>query len=498
MTRRFEREESSNRPRRVADERQSRSGATAALALQRSAGNQAVTRLLARKKGSKKVMQDLGTPQVLQLRDSEIAVQDELARELDVVLDAAFKASPAARTAANAQFSADMRGEQNAESAARMERMTHAAQRFEANSDSYESLTYIGAIVLTRPAKTIDELKRSATLVDLPNANAFGSQLKHSLPGGAYDLVVMHGLEDLVIANTLTSMEKARQLEYLVEAGLPDDKHAIVVEVHYYRNRSTGQTKFHKDTKGETLFVNLSFTNKQPMLGPEYIVTPESDEIYEKGVKQQLPEVFVADLEAFKRAVRADKRVIRATVLEPNGIVAFVDEAIHHKTPTPGRRTASATTLADALEKVYGAEYRDAAAAYVSYEKAFGLTRKAYKDYLTTAQAKARSGEWKALLKRSGSLKDVKLDREQLRAWLPATFAVDANDLLEQANPDFAESSRPVGQAKSHTITVRQKGESPLERQASTQNLGQPAVAQGGKRSFFRTWVRAVPRSRLK
>ena len=50
------------------------------------------------------------------------------------------------------------------------------------------------------------------------------------------------------------------------------------------------------------------------------------------------------------------------------------------------------------------------------------------------------------------------------------------------------------------TIPVRHKGEEPLKRRMSMENLSQYKVTptKDGKRSFFRTWVRAVPRANLK
>jgi len=307
------------------------------------------------------------------------------------------------------------------------------------------------------------------------------------------------GLAKLVIDNTLTTMAKAHQLEYFRKAGLPDDKHAIVIEVHYYRNRPASSTKLHKDTRGETLFVNLSFTNKQKILGPEYIVNPASDAIYDQAVKKRLPEVFVDDLEAFKAGFKG-KKFIGATVLEENGIVAFVDEAIHHKTPTAGPRTADADGLDTALQYVDGEGYLAAKKAHRSYKNAYSFNLTPFSARLIGTAAYWNSNHWWSLLEKLPTLGRQTLDRDQLAAWLPAHFAGKAEELLEQAATDFTSVSVPLEGAERVTIPVRQKGEEPLKRRMSMENLSQYKVTptQGGKRSFFRTWVRAVPRANLK
>jgi hypothetical protein len=355
---------------------------------------------------------------------------------------------------------------------------------------------------------SIEDVIARAELVDLPSLNDREAKVKQALIGGAYHLVQQRNLAPLVISNTLVTMEKARQLEYFREAGLPNEKYVIVVEVHYYRNRPTSSTKLHKDTSGETLFVNLSFTNKEEILGPEYVVNPASEAIYDQFVKQKLPEVFVDDLEAIRKSFKGD-RFIEATVLAKNGVVAFVDEAIHHKTPTAGPRTASAEGLKVALDYVYGDEYKDALTAYRGYKSASRFSIYTFGSYFKNATAKAHSNDWWELLEKlSGLDRRDALNRDQLRKWLPASayFTDHADEILEQAATDFTSVSfghlggfGHINKGERITVPVRQKGEKPLTRRMSMVDLSQykATASQGGKRSFFRTWVRAVPREKF-
>jgi len=482
------------------------------LRLQRTLGNTAVTRLLRpqpatpprrrqvlqRNKESQELMTKvLAKPQTFQLEGKEIEIQDDLAGALDEAILGDLITAPKEIEALDKQWYEENALEKTKERTAGMQALLDQMQQKRANLGSYNDATFIGAIVLHGGVGKLEGLISSATLVDLPSLNDKTAKVKQSLAGGAYHLVQKKGLASSVIKNTLVTMEKAGQLEYLRQAGLPNDKYAILIEVHYYRNRPTSKTKLHKDTLGETLFVNLSFTNKNKILGPEYIVNPASDPSYDEYVKQKLPGVFVEDLEAFKTSFK-DEKIIKATVLKPNSVVAFVDEAIHHKTPTPGPRTASATGLDVALDNVYGDEYRDANAAYKGYKGASKVSLWTFASYFKNPTAKAHSGDWWQLLEKLATL-TKELKRDELKAWLPAYFQGHAEELLEQAATDFTGVSLAIGGNKRITVPVRQKQEKPLKRQMSMEDLSEykATAEESGKRSFFRTWVRAVPKERF-
>jgi hypothetical protein len=471
------------------------------LRLQRTLGNTAVTRLLLqRNQESQELMiKHLGEPRTLQLKGDEIKVQDDLAASLDEAIQGDLVAAPKEIEALDKQWFAESNLEQTKERTAGMQALLDQMHQKRANLGSYNDATFIGAIVLKEGVGKLEDLMASATLVDLPSLNDKTAKVKQSLAGGAYHLVQKKGLASSVIKNTLVTMEKAGQLEYLRKAGLPNDKYAILIEVHYYRNRPTSKTKLHKDTLGETLFVNLSFTNKNKILGPEYIVNPASDPSYDEFVRQKLPGVFVEDLEAFKKSFKEEK-MIKATVLEPNSVVAFVDEAIHHKTPTPGPRTASAAGLKVAMANVYGDEYKDAENAYKGYKGASRVSLWTFASYFKNPTAKAHSGDWWELLEKLPTLNDTELKRKDLEAWLPTYFKARAEEILEQAATDFTGVSLAIAGGKYITVPVRQASEKPLKRQMSMEKLGETYQAKAqdsGKRSFFRTWVRAVPKERF-
>ena len=486
----------------------------AMLRLQRTLGNRAVTELLRsrsttaplvarapllqRNGETQQVMEYLATPRTYELKMEEIAVQGELAQQLDAAIAGDIKAVPhevvkleEERAAASEKqtkllakqlntddphaplLQEDWRQDRLHALKSEINALDKGIKQKRANRMSYDDATFIGAIILKDKVGTIKELIGSAQLVDLPSVNDKEATVKQSLAGSAYHLVRKEKLAPRVISNTLVTMETARQLEYFRKAGLPNEKYVILVEVHYYRDRPTSATKLHKDTKGETLFVNLSFTNKKAVLGPEYIVNPASNAIYDQFVKQKLPEVFVDDLEAVRRNFKG-KKIIEATVLQANGVVAFVDEAIHHKTPTVGPRTASTAGLKEALAYVYQDEYRDAKKAYERYDAASTSSRKTsasagdgpppapprWSSYLTNPAALAHAKPWFELHKKLAELETTRkeLNRAQLKQWLPGYFTDRADEILEQAATDFTSVSFSHLGPETLTVPVRERG----------------------------------------
>ena len=91
------------------------------------------------------------------------------------------------------------------------------------------------------------------------------------------------------------------------------------------------------------------------------------------------------------------------------------------------------------------------------------------------------------------------LNRAQLTQWLPDYFTDRADEILEHAATDFTSVTFDHLGAATLTVPVRQREEPPLERTMSMKDLNKykAAATEGGKRSFFRTWVRAVPRERF-
>src|SRR5262249_37218328 len=154
------------------------------------------------------------------------------------------------------------------------------------------------------------------------------------------------------------------KLEYLRKSGLVNNEWKVIVEVHYYRDRNPEQTKFHKDTEGQTLFVNLNFLNEAEISGPELILNPATSPEYQEWVESgRLPKAFLDDLKLAKERIGESDTIVQ-TVVPKKGVVAFVDEAAHHKTPTMGHRTVNPKQIDNVLKSKFPEQYADAKQAY--------------------------------------------------------------------------------------------------------------------------------------
>jgi len=310
------------------------------LTAQRFAGNQVMTRLLhtrdliapgppmarvQRNEESQKLLAKLAKPQVLP--GPEVQVQDDIVTGLEAKIS---------------------------------EAVTGGKEK-----ESHYIVSCLGGILLGTTPGDLDTLIKQSKLYDLPEG-------ERSIGPSTFDLAVEAGVTEKIVINTLATMEAAGQLDYLRKSGLIDTDWKVIVEVHYYRDRNPEQTKFHKDSTGQTLFVNLNFTNEQEIAGPEVVVNPATSPDYEKKLEKgsyqnaktlkrfKLPKVFVEDLQQTKQELGEPEEIIQ-TVVKPKHFVAFVDEAVHHKTPTLGHRTVTTLEIDSYMRKKYKHDYEDAA-----------------------------------------------------------------------------------------------------------------------------------------
>ncbi len=152
-------------------------------------------------------------------------------------------------------------------------------------------------------------------------------------------------LRQKVVDMVWSTMKEAGQLQYLSQRrffrGEKDKRYKedakILAEVHYYPNRGKGEIGFHKDTRGQTLFVNLNYVNSKPLLGPEYIVNPAKVAEHQEKIKALLPQTFLDDLSEARQELPR-RHTIKYSTVPAYGYVGFVDELIHHTTPFEGRR----------------------------------------------------------------------------------------------------------------------------------------------------------------
>ena len=354
-------------------------------------------------------------------------------------------------------------------------------------------------------------LINSAKMIELPNVKITGpspdgrNQISGFFPDSSVDqhfelvkgeTTLQNNIKTLVIG----TMIAAGQMDYLKTVDWAKQGVRIFVEVHYYRERNPEQQAFHKDTLGQTLFVNLNFVTEDSIVGPEFVLNPPSVEGHDEQMKSTLPARFQKHL-ATVRGGLGDPTEIGATRIKPNEAVAFVDELIHHKTPTYGHRQVSSSELGKYLKANYPKEYKRAEdrSWYRSYylgivPKArlnavyYGWGKQAYNDEL----------KWDEWLK-VASDKNKRYDRVFLRT---KGFSDDLIDGILGEDLRFKHVSIPNTKRSAttgkpltgHSGPVVSKNRPPLKRQMSALALNNELPPQSTKpRRFFRTWVRAIP-----
>jgi hypothetical protein len=274
----------------------------------------------------------------------------------------------------------------------------------------------------------------------------------------AFDLATKADVGKLVVANTLQTMIAARQIEYLRKSGVVDDKWKIVVEVHYYRRRRQDVSQFHKDTLGQTLFVNLNYHIGQDIAGPEYVVNPMPVKAHDDLIGGTLPPAFLSDL-AYTRKALDEPTEIGASTIPAYGVVAFVDEAIHHMTPKRGHRSVSGGAFAQYLKEEYSGDKKATIPPEWTEMASKSLAQYTRREF---AAAGMNPKEIARLLEKFGG----------------TGFTSVSIPLVTGARPSVQPGDRP-----------------PLKRQMSELALADKLAPEvTGDRRFFRTWVRVVPR----
>jgi len=313
---------------------------------------------------------------------------------------------------------------------------------------------------------------------------------------------------EMIVRNTLSTMLDAHQIDYLRKSGFVGQGWKILIEVHYYRRRTKAGHQMHKDTLGQTLFVNLNYHADQAIGGPEYIVNPPAQEKHDAftSVGGQirdkdpsltgggLPDAFRADMAAVRKSLTAKHEGQEMTAHAPDvpayGYVAFVDELIHHNTPMLGGREVTRGTVEFYLTNHHKEHFTAAQKAYEEYEKR-GLVYSFY-GFGSYLPKELQGTMWEKLIPalRSRKLSDMLGRKALLDAGMPGG---EIDGMLSENSSSYSKVSLPTVERGSPQPINPERGKK-LIREMSSRNLrGElPADTPGDNRTFFRTWVRAV------
>ena len=335
-------------------------------------------------------------------------------------------------------------------------------------------------------------LAGAARLVPLDSRVIGARSSGTALPG------LVDGLAPLVIENTLRTMLDASQFKYLRAAGLPNAQWRILVEVHYIRARPKDMAGFHKDTQGQTLFVNLNYhAGEHSLRGPEYVLNPPRSETHDKRIygtgekAGTLPKQFTDDL-SYARGQLGDPTEIRSSgTVRPYGYVAFVDEAIHHATPFFENRYVTPAEFKEYLRRTDARKLEEIISAK---EKAVDVDPS-----IIGADEVGKWTEWWKLIT------DPPKGARYTRLQFAATMEGDEFDrMLENVGAEQNAERQHGGAGGWYAASIPSDGRAPLHakdkpplvRQASNLDLSKTwpkQLPEEVPRRFLRTWVRAVP-----
>ncbi len=448
------------------------------------------SRVVQRNEESAALLKGLAEPKILEFESAQVEVQKDIVAKLEAAINgqkatlrakeqelAAVEVEAAALAAELWQLMpSDEESDEGAEQpqvseelqrrseaiAKKRRKAERAVEQAESRQGRWnDSVMVLGAIELTALPPSNTELLRNATLVDLPsNRNSLDKS-------SAFDLVETAGMKEKVVANTLNTMIEAGQIEYLRKSGLVGAEWMVLVEVHYYRSRDQDRSQFHKDTQGQTLFVNLNYHTEHAIAGPEYVLHPPTVPEHEAQIANTLPPEFISDLGAIRKDVK-EPTEIEAPIIPAHGAVAFVDETIHHMTPLRGHREVSGLSLATYLKERYPGDYEEGR--------------------FPPAET------WRKWVEMS-QVNEAKYTRPD---FLKAGMREDEIDELLTAHggSGFQTVSIPGATAeRGGTLPLGRQSQVPLKRRMSQralrEELPRPVT---GERRFFRTWVRAERR----
>jgi hypothetical protein len=280
---------------------------------------------------------------------------------------------------------------------------------------------------------------------------------------------------------------EAGQLTYIAQRGLTNEGWRVLIEVHYYFNRSASQINFHKDTLGETVFVNLMYMNKKTIAGPEYIVNPPSILEHDQNTANKLHPNVREDIGNLRK-MNPVPDTVNESYIPPFHTIAFFDEGIHHTTPNIGPRRISPSDIESWIKS-------DAFATF-GMGQAFNDLIGYFSQRLgyEALNAKYQTADWRLWVKMAMASKGTSYTRSDLQI---ANFPAKVIDEMIDSLFSKGYSTVAVPNAgKGNRIPIELNGQPlRLKRRASESNLYKKHNLEPGDqtpRCFFRVWIRCI------
>lgn len=317
-------------------------------------------------------------------------------------------------------------------------------------------------------------------------------------------------VEETLLQNTWNNflkpfMEANGQLPYIRrQRWFTQSTAKVVVDINFYYNRLPNEAfRFHKDTGGDNLFVNLVFNNKDNILATEWIEDFSPDASAKKNAlrlnmpddqRQQLRRTRAAFHQQRNPYILAGQGGVRGGVVGRAAYVSWVDELIWHSTPAPLSRTGyyKAILTPDNYWKYkpYAVE-----AMRVLYHN--GKQIEAFKMFCLSKGvfnlAQVTTGLCDAYMKTVGN--DTNWRKSHM-AQIDALASLNLNDLrpiLQGRGPQMESGvdldADPLALTDTMNNTMKDTGIRPQVRRRNSFAIPDFSISNE-KRSFIRTWVR--------
>ncbi|WP_431102875.1 hypothetical protein [Roseateles noduli] len=213
--------------------------------------------------------------------------------------------------------------------------------------------------------------------------------------------------------------------------------HYVVIDVDCQFDRR-GNVGFHKDSRGTTVFFNLSYSNAAPIQGPDHYEDIKGD----AGMERDLPGETQRDIQARRLAQQDVPLSIKSPTLEANALIGLSDPNNWHSTPVLNHRRPSTMSREDMLKIVAPRVPKDTDLGALSDATLAAYVMGCYHTHNLEAAATSSSQDKQALVDQAPKLKRR------------LSTALDSGDIAQ----------------------------SDLDKEAKA------------PRSFIRTWVRFVPK----
>jgi Domain of unknown function (DUF4157) len=136
------------------------------------------------------------------------------------------------------------------------------------------------------------------------------------------------------------TLKASAQLDYLNDNfAAIDATHTIIIDVDWYLQRTQADVGFHKDSRGTTLFVNLTYNNDKTMQG----AATKLDREGQPALEEKFPEKVRKDLEERRQSyqgITLDDQVgdLKEKEVGEYARLSFSDPSVWHSTPLLGHR----------------------------------------------------------------------------------------------------------------------------------------------------------------